>query len=211
MLDLSGTLKHVPRTGDLYEQPLDPDQFATDNPAELPDIGWESEKVEVIKQQDNPAERHPYQKDLLEAGTSSANGEEEAEKDYNFTATVQDWIDYSYTRYHPRSINVIERYTHSREEAQLDTITNGMELWKDYDFQDEFTDRARQYIEECDGCQGFQMRDTCRSAFQCQSKSTGSCVRSIRDRAVPANRAVAFQSTRGSTAQCSDARSGPVF
>ncbi|XP_040175825.1 protein misato [Anopheles arabiensis] len=165
MLDLSGTLKHVPRTGDLYEQPLDPDQIATDNPAELPDIGWESEKVEVIKQQDKPAERHPYQKDLLEAGTSSANGEEEAEKDYNFAATVQDWIDYSYTRYHPRSINVIERYTHSREEAQLDTITNGMELWKDYDFQDEFTDRARQYIEECDGCQGFQMLFDCVDGF----------------------------------------------
>uniref|UniRef100_A0A182JZ12 Protein misato n=1 Tax=Anopheles christyi TaxID=43041 RepID=A0A182JZ12_9DIPT len=164
MLDLDGTLKHVPRTGDLYEQPLDPEQISAEDPSDIADIGWETEKVEVIKK-DKPAERHPYQKDLQEAGTSSAGREEAVEKDYNFSATVQDWIDYSYTRYHPRSINVIERYTHSNEESQLDTITNGMELWKDYDFQDDFTDRARQYVEECDGCQGFQMLFDCGDGF----------------------------------------------
>uniref|UniRef100_A0A182PE02 Misato Segment II tubulin-like domain-containing protein n=1 Tax=Anopheles epiroticus TaxID=199890 RepID=A0A182PE02_9DIPT len=164
MLDLNGTLKHVPRTGDLYEQPIDPEQIPADDPTEVvADIGWETGKVEVIKKE-KPAERHPYQKDLLEAGTSSNSGEDE-EKDYNFSQTVQDWIDYSYTRYHPRSINVIERYTHSREESQLDTITNGMELWKDFDFQDDFTDRVRQYIEECDGCQGFQTLFDCGDGF----------------------------------------------
>ncbi|XP_035898063.1 protein misato [Anopheles stephensi] len=161
MVDLAGTLKHVPRTGDLYEQPIDPEQIPSD-PAEITDLEWETGKVEVIKKEKS-AEKHPYQVDL-QAGTSG-NSAEAAEKDYNFSDTVENWIDYSYTRYHPRSINIIERYTHSPEESQLDTITNGMELWKDYDFQDDFTDRVRQYIEECDGCQGFQTLFDCCDGF----------------------------------------------
>ncbi|XP_049284419.1 protein misato [Anopheles funestus] len=158
MVDLNGALKHVPRAGDLYEQPIDPDQMSTD-----PAIGWETDKVEVIKKE-NPTEKHPYQADL-QAGSSSKSEATAAEKDYNFSNTVENWVDFSYTRYHPRSINIIERYTHAKEESQLDTITNGMELWKDYDFQDDFTDRVRQYIEECDGCQGFQMLFDCCDGF----------------------------------------------
>uniref|UniRef100_A0A182Q3G6 DML1/Misato tubulin domain-containing protein n=1 Tax=Anopheles farauti TaxID=69004 RepID=A0A182Q3G6_9DIPT len=163
MVDLAGTLKHLPRTGDLYETPIDPTQISTD-PTEVIDFEWDTEKVEVIKK-DEPAARHPYQADLQaeSSGTTSKDGAEE--KDYDFSNTVQDWIDFSYSRYHPRSINIIERYTHSKEESQLDTITNGAELWKDYDFQDELTDRVRQYIEECDGCQGFQMLFDCCDGF----------------------------------------------
>ncbi|XP_053666113.1 protein misato [Anopheles marshallii] len=161
MVDLNGTLKHVPRTGDLYEQPIDPEQISSD-PAEVTDIGWETGKVEVIKKEKS-AGKHPYQADL-QAGSSN-DSEEATEKDYNFSNTVENWIDFSYTRYHPRSLNIIERYTHTKEESQLDTIMNGMELWKDYDFQDDFTDRVRQYIEECDGCQGFQMLFDCCDGF----------------------------------------------
>uniref|UniRef100_A0AAG5CU75 Protein misato n=1 Tax=Anopheles atroparvus TaxID=41427 RepID=A0AAG5CU75_ANOAO len=157
LVDLGGTLGHVPRTGDLYSDPIDPTQLP-DDPSELTDVvEWDAQKLEIVKQGE-PAKRHPYQADL-------ASGSAEGEKDYDFANTVENWIDFSYTRYHPRSINVIERYTHSKDENPFDTITHGMELWRDVDFQDELTDRARQYVEECDACQGFQMLFDCTDAF----------------------------------------------
>ncbi|XP_053671958.1 protein misato [Anopheles nili] len=163
MVDLNGTLKHIPRSGDLYEEPIDSTTITKDS-SEITDIEWDSEKIEIIEKQ-KPAQKHPYQADLQASSSNINDDEDQEEKDYDFSNTVQDWIDFSYTRYHPRSINIIERYSHSTEESQLDTITNGMELWKDCDFQDDLTDRVRQYIEECDGCQGFQMLFDCCDGF----------------------------------------------
>ncbi|XP_001862732.2 LOW QUALITY PROTEIN: protein misato [Culex quinquefasciatus] len=154
VVDLKGTLKFMPQEGTLRpEIPLDEEQM-------LENVVWESGRVEVVKEA--KVEKNEFQKDLEVAGKSE---EEEEEKDYNFKETVKDWIDFSYSRYHPRSIHIVNQYSHSKEENQFDTITNGMQLWHDFDFQDEFTDKIRQYLEECDGCQGFQTIMDCVDGF----------------------------------------------
>lgn len=156
LLDLQGTLKFMPEEGELYGGKN------TDSNNILKEVAWDLDKVEVIRKE--PVKKNEYQKDLEQAATQVEAADEE-EKDYNFKDTVNDWIDFSYSRFHPRSINIVNKYTHSKEENQFDTITNGMELWGDYSFQDEFTDKIRQYVEECDGCQGFQTLFDCVDGF----------------------------------------------
>lgn len=158
LVDLKGTLKFMPEEGELYQQrTIDEEELVVG-------IGWDSGKVEVIKK--DPVGKSEYQRDLEEGAKDEGGDEEkEEEKDYNFKDTVQDWIDFSYTRFHPRSINMVNEYSHSKEENLFDTITNGMELWRNCDFQDEITDKVRQYVEECDGCQGFQTLFDCVDGF----------------------------------------------
>ncbi|XP_062537529.1 protein misato [Armigeres subalbatus] len=158
LVDLKGTLKFMPEQGELYQgqqQPANEDEL-------ISGIGWEAAKVEVIRK--DPVEKCEFQRDLVGDEKDDEDDNEE-EKDYNFKDTVQDWIDFSYSRYHPRSINMVSEYSHSKEENLFDTITNGMEMWRNYDFQDEVTDRIRQYVEECDGCQGFQTLFDCVDGF----------------------------------------------
>lgn len=154
LVDLKGTLKFMPREGELYgrNSGLEEDQL-------MKEVPWEAGRVEIVKEA--PVEKNEFQKDLEVV----VKAEEEEEKDYNFKETVQDWIDFSYSRFHPRSINVVSHYTHSKEENQFDTISNGMQLWQDFNFQDELTDKIRQYLEECDGCQGFQTIMDCVDGF----------------------------------------------
>lgn len=76
----------------------------------------------------------------------------------DLAASIRTWTDYMYSRYHPRTLNVITTHQHSSAEAALDTYTAGAALWHSDQFADgDFTDRIRQYIEECHSCQGFQL------------------------------------------------------
>ncbi|XP_053691518.1 protein misato [Sabethes cyaneus] len=158
LLDLKGTLKFMPEEGELYEE-----RKHSQSDSVLNEIAWDPDKIEVISQQ--PADKCDYQKDLEQGATESDTCEDEQEKDYNFKETVNDWIDYSYSRFHPRSINIVNQYNHSKEENQFDTIINGLELWRRANIEDEFGDKIRQYIEECDSCQGFQLLFDCVDGF----------------------------------------------
>lgn len=77
--------------------------------------------------------------------------------DYKLEESVKGWTDFMYSRYHPRSINLINDYKYSVHENEFDTFTNGRELWARGDFREEYSDRMRQYLEECNSCQGFQV------------------------------------------------------
>lgn len=73
--------------------------------------------------------------------------------DYNFKNNVETWTDFSYTRFHPRSITIINEFEHSLTEESFDCFTGGMELWKGDQFEHDFCDKIRQYVEECNNCQ----------------------------------------------------------
>ncbi|XP_052866490.1 protein misato [Anopheles cruzii] len=156
MVDLAGTLRHLPRAGDLYADPPEPPPDSQPQ-----DVPWDPAKLETIHSPGGPCQPHPYQTDLR-AGQAA---EEEVPKEYDFAETAQGWVDYSYARFHPRSINIIERYAYSPDECQFDTVPHGALLWQDGDFRETLTDRTRQYVEECDQCQGFQMLFDCGDAF----------------------------------------------
>lgn len=98
----------------------------------------------MVKQE--PAKKSQYQMDLSAAGCAAG-------KDYKFGETVETWTDYLYSRYHPRSINIINDLEHSSTEDTFDCFTAGAELWKTEYFQEDYSDNIRQYIEECNRCQ----------------------------------------------------------
>lgn len=111
------------------------------------DTLWESDRLEILK--DDPIEKPEYQQDL-----DGAAGVVD-EKTYDFRNNTKTWADYMYTRYHPRSINLLPAIRNSNEVA-FDCFSRGSQVWTEEYFDDEFGDRIRQYIEECNNCQGFQ-------------------------------------------------------
>lgn len=71
-----------------------------------------------------------------------------------------------YTRYHPRSINVVHEYrAQSGDEKEFDTFTNGRSLWTSNDLNENLMDKTRMYLEECNNCQGFQLLFDCQDGF----------------------------------------------
>jgi len=83
-----------------------------------------------------------------------------------------------YSRYHPKSINLIREFEHSSTENKFDTFTNGQLVWKQGYFEEEYSDNIRQYLEECNNCQGFQVIFDCTDGF---SGLTSKCLEMLED------------------------------
>lgn len=148
LVDLAGSLKHLPEEGVLYsnaQQSTSADVLSSIQK----DIAWEEDGIEVVHS-DPGIVKPEFQRDLDDPDVNME------EKQYNLSENVNTWTDFLYSRYHPRSINVLRDYKHSDEKNSLDTFSNGNLLWRTELFQDEFCDRIRQYVEECDFLQGFQ-------------------------------------------------------
>jgi hypothetical protein len=147
LVDLKGTLKYIPETGNLYTNQLDlnnPSNSVLDQVRA--EIAWD-EKVEVIQNEEAPMPE--YQKDLKESQIPE-------DKAYELKDSVLNWPDFMYTRYHPRSINIVKEFEHHEDYSSLDTFTAGLQLWDSAHFEDDFCDSIRNYIEECNSSQGFQ-------------------------------------------------------
>lgn len=144
-VDLKGSLKHLKANGELYND------VNADEESPL----WDD--IEVVQQE--KTEKPKYQKDLEKEEPISNY------TDYQFSETVETWTDFMYSRLHPRSINLVNQFEHSNEENAFDCFTSGSEIWKAECFEDDFGDKIRQYIEECNNCQGFQTIFDCTNGF----------------------------------------------
>lgn len=74
-------------------------------------------------------------------------------KVYNLDNVVNVWADYLQTRYHPRTVSLINQYEHNSGTNPFDVFNYGANLWKMEQFQDDFIDRIRLYVEECENMQ----------------------------------------------------------
>lgn len=148
LVDLNGSLKHCSQNG-LYSGASDLEKVQQ----ELP---WDADAVEVLQTECIP--KPEYQQDLDEAKSLR-------DKDYDFHTNVETWTDYAYARYHPRSVTIIREFELSLNEETFDCFTSGTELWRGEQFEDDFSDRIRQYVEECNNCQGFQVLFDCTNGF----------------------------------------------
>lgn len=121
------------------------------------DTLWEQNRLQVLKE--DPITRSDYQKDL-DNGLQNVN-----DKEYDFRNSTKTWTDFMYTRYHPRSIKVLPTLNETYQKSTFDCFTRGTQIWKEHYFDDDFGDRIRQYVEECNNCQGFQTLFDCSDAF----------------------------------------------
>ena len=149
LVDLKGSLKFMPEEGNLYTsnqvQFNNPDKSVLEQVRET--VEWDEDKIELMKSEEVPLPE--YQKSLQQAGSSEV-------KDFKLKETITNWPDFMYTRYHPKSINIVKEYEHSDEFTSLDTFTAGMRLFESPLFEDNYCDYIRSYMEECNHCQGFQ-------------------------------------------------------
>lgn len=152
LVDHKHALKHLPQDGGLYTEPS---AFAANAESELnfseQNTLWEPDRLTVIKSE--AAEKSEFQRDL----DSNGDGAHNTEKEYDFRNNVSTWTDYLSTRYHPRSFNLLRTVGESSETQQFDCYSSGTQLWADEYFEYDLGDGVRQYIEECNNCQGFQL------------------------------------------------------
>lgn len=93
---------------------------------------------------------HEFQADL-------ASGNANQSKNYEFKDSIRNWPDYMYARYHSRTLNDLKRHVHNETSHAIDTFTSGESIWNNFGFQDEYCDKIRAYMEECNRSQGFQV------------------------------------------------------
>lgn len=146
-MDLLGSLKSLPERGELYEKLPKPSQT---------DPAWDENLVEV--QQKENEKRNKFQEDI--------NNPQELDKvfckNYDFENEVKVWSDFLYSQFHPRTVNVLRNYQYCNENTPFDAFPLGVSVWKSLQFQEDFSDKIRNYIEECDH---FQVNSNMLTSF----------------------------------------------
>lgn len=159
LLDLAGSMGHMSMDGELYEDQAKSELLSGDPSVLQAHSGWDTGPIEVM-QTGPPIEKPKYIRDLDENAPSTSDPAQ-----YAFHDTVQSWSEFTYTRYHPRSMNAIQRYKYSAAENEFDTFTLGRAVWAEDHLNESLMDNTRMYLEESNNCQGFQMLFDCIDGF----------------------------------------------
>ncbi|XP_044744875.1 protein misato [Coccinella septempunctata] len=138
LVDLKGSSGALPAASDLYE---DNSEFHVD------DIQWETDRVEVKTEE--KLKKNEFQKKLDDPESSNQ------ETGYDFDKNVNVWSDFLYTRFHPRTLNIVKDFQH--QSNSFNAFHQGSRLWSTEQFQNDFIDKIRNYVEECDYFQGCQV------------------------------------------------------
>lgn len=132
---MKGSLRTLPQEGDLYKTTPDPSQLYAE---------WDDDKVEL--QEEQTESKNEFQRDIDNPKALP----EVSSKKYDLEDKVKVWSDYLYSRFHPKTVNIVNDYQHCNEQTPFDSFSLGAALWKSDIFEDEFSDKIRSYIEECD-------------------------------------------------------------
>lgn len=178
-VDLAGTLAHLPVAGELYGNFVqrDVELLPLGTGEELEKARKRAEESGVSASQQLNVVEQPqaaiseYQRDLLKNAVVP-------EKNYQLAETVSSWADFLYARYHPRTLNVLPGLVRDPEVQCLGTYSAGTELWQGAAFNEEFCDRIRLYVEECDGLQGFHVLHDIDDGF---AGLAGKCLEHLND------------------------------
>ncbi|KAK5649088.1 hypothetical protein RI129_003980 [Pyrocoelia pectoralis] len=156
LVDLKGSLGTLPESGNLYDPQVPPSTVDT----------W-GQGVEIRESDKLPKNALQQQLDMHNSLRTNSN----------LDNAVNVWSDFLYPRFHPRTVNIIKEYMHGGE-SEFDVFPLGAKLWKTEQFAEEFADKIRNYIEECDSFQGFHVTLDATNGF---SGLTSSCLEYIND------------------------------
>lgn len=140
LVDLKGSLGYLNENGTLYE-----------NSSKDKDILWYDQNVQISEEPE--ASKSSFIKNL----DHPTRNNEETEKSIEIENNVNKWVDYLVPRFHPRTVNVVKQYTHESPNQPFDVFNYGRNVWSTESFSEDFTDKIRNYVEECDLIQGFQV------------------------------------------------------
>lgn len=98
-------------------------------------------------------EKHEYIQDLEKMD----KGQRVSKKDYDFEHTVRSWCDFMRTKYHPKSLSLINN------NYQTDIFLSGLEIYKHT--TEVIEEKVRSFVEECNNLQGFHMLSNADDAY----------------------------------------------
>ncbi|KAG7201912.1 hypothetical protein KM043_004623 [Ampulex compressa] len=139
LVDLKGSLGYLSERSTLYE--------TEESYANCP-LLWDSENVDITREEPSP--KPPFIQSLERPTT-------EVTESLNLDQNVNTWADFLLPRFNPRTVNTIKKYKHNCTNQPFNIFTYGRNLWNTEKFADDFSDRIRAYVEECDWMQGFQV------------------------------------------------------
>lgn len=87
------------------------------------------------------------------------------QKFYNLDDSVQVWSDFLNIHLHPKSVNIINEFSHGSTEQPFDVYGCGYQTISETDTWTEAEDRLHFFTEECDQLQGFQILVDTHDAF----------------------------------------------
>ncbi|KAJ1826987.1 mtDNA inheritance, partitioning of the mitochondrial organelle [Coemansia sp. RSA 2599] len=116
-----------------------------DKAAQSAEATWNGQEIEVHAQQQQQRRRR---------STSSPGTDE---------STIRYWTDFSDLRYHPRTLNSVSGLEFGSSLGEMNTFIEGQRVFEGEDSRDEVLEgRFREFAEECDLIQGFQvLADAC--------------------------------------------------
>ncbi|XP_014204337.1 protein misato [Copidosoma floridanum] len=163
LADLKGTFGYLSEEGNLEE-------ILPDDKKEQPEILWHEDKLESTVQP--PSKKSPFVQSLEQTNNL-------AEKiTYDLEKETKTWTDYLVPRFHPRTVNIITDHEHCSTTQPFNVFPLGQSLWKTEKFSEDFTDKIRLYVEECDFMQGFQVLVDADNGF---AGLGASCIQHLRD------------------------------
>ncbi|KAL3285700.1 hypothetical protein HHI36_000231 [Cryptolaemus montrouzieri] len=160
LVDLKGSLGALPENSQLYGDVIEPSEAQ---------VEWEPARVDI--KEENKLQKNKFQQDLEDEGNSQSVAE------YNLENDVKVWSDFLYARFHPRTLNIIKEYQHGND-SLFSIYPMGGDLWKSEQFNEDFVDKIRNYVEESDFLQGFQVLLDSTDGF---SGLSTSCIEHLRD------------------------------
>ncbi|OAD59046.1 Protein misato [Eufriesea mexicana] len=135
IVDLKGAFGYLKEEGTLYN---------VSQSQKAPQSLWDNTKVEILKE--DAIDKPPFIKSLDE----SSEILDSASASYDIENNINSWVDYLLPRFHPRTSNIIKQYKHGCATNPFDVFTYGRNLWNTEQFSDDFSERIRVYVEECD-------------------------------------------------------------
>lgn len=141
LIDLEEAFGYLKKQGTLYD---------VTQLEEAQQCLWDDKKVQVLKKE--AVDKTPFIKSLDESSEASNS----TSSPPNLENNIGSWVDYLLPRFHPRTLNVIKHHKHDGAMYPFSIFTYGKNLWNTEQFSDDFSERIRAYVEECDLMQGFQ-------------------------------------------------------
>ncbi|XP_064474447.1 protein misato homolog 1-like [Ornithodoros turicata] len=157
LVDLRGSLKSLRQEGSLYD-PLP-------SPAKEY-ICW-SEKVTIhkteperkptctkSKDEEGSGVQHDEDKDVCRSEVPQTSGRTQQQQ--QLENNVEVWSDFLQARLHSRSIHLLQDYVYENKDP-LDQFGLGLQVCESTEWHDGFLNHLRQYVEECDCLQAFNV------------------------------------------------------
>ncbi|XP_041361041.1 protein misato homolog 1-like [Gigantopelta aegis] len=113
------------------------------------------DKMEAEQTQQEYMETGEEEETSAEAKTSEVNVFEP--RTYNLDSTVSVWSDFLRIYLHPKTVCMLQDYSHKNEAQPFDVYSMGVQSCQNADFFDDFEDRLRFFVEDCDQMQGFHI------------------------------------------------------